>query len=470
MNKIRLNSLNMTKYFLLSALFFYSTSFCVSQNIQRKGILGVSFYNNVPDSIVKKFNYKQGAVVISVVPNTTAAVIGIQPNDIILKIDEAAIVKPNEIFAAAKKLRAGNQASITVIRNGKELVLRGTTVERPKETSTTADVVYGEFAYKNGYVRTIYKTLKGQKPLGTIYFLQGLPCYSMDNFQQLDKTKQALDAMVERGFAVYRMEKADMGDNVNQSPCETMGFDEELAMYEAGYKHLLTLKEVDTSKIFLFGHSMGGITAPLLAQKFQPKGVAVYGTVFKPWMDYMLDAFLIQGQYQGYDLALLQDELQQYKPFVYDYFFGKQTAEEIAKTPAGLMALQNILDYKAETKLAASGRSPLVFKEINQHNMAKAWGNTKSYVLAVYGECDIAANNADDHKALINYVNKIHPGKGTFWQAPGTTHTFEEIGTMEEFLKWQKNMQAYLQYAATKFNPKVFDYVCNWMKEVAGKS
>jgi hypothetical protein len=107
-----------------------------------------------------------------------------------------------------------------------------------------------------------------------------------------------------------------------------------------------------------------------------------------------------------------------------------------------------------------------VFKEINQHNLAKAWRNTRSYILAVYGECDVAANNADDHKALINYINKVHPGKGTFWLAPKTTHTFEEIGTMEEFIKWQSNIPAYLQYAQTKFNAKVFDYVCDWMGDV----
>jgi uncharacterized protein len=426
----------MIRVITIVCLFIISTQQSISQNLQRKGGLGVGFYQKTPDSLVKKLNYKQGAIVQFIVPNTTAAIIGVQTNDIITKVNAQNITMPNEIFASAKTLRENDNVEVTVLRHNKEMLLKGKVVPRPKETSTTADVVYGEFAYNNGYVRTIYKTLKGKTPVGTIYFLQGLPCYSMDNFQPLDKTKQALDAMVERGFAVYRMEKADMGDNVNQSPCESMGFNEELAMYEAGYKHLLTLKVVDTSKIFLFGHSMGGVTAPLLAEKFQPKGVAVYGTVFKPWMDYMLDAFLIQSQYQGYDLAALHDELQKYKPFIYDYFFGKQSLEEISKNPIGLAALQNMLDYNPSTKLGASGRSPLVFKEINQHNLAKAWRNTNSYVLAVYGECDIAANNAEDHKALINYLNKTHPGKGIFWQAPGTTHTFEEIGTMEDYIKW----------------------------------
>lgn len=439
---------------------------CFSQNIKRRGTLGIGFYINTPDSLAKKLGYQSGAMVKQVLPNTTASAIGLEVNDIITRVNDMEITLPTTVLAAAKKLREQEPIEVSVTRNGQPLLLKGKVVAKPKETSATADVVYGEFAYKNGFVRTIYKTLKGRKPAGTIYFLQGLPCYSMDNFNELDKTKQAIDAMVDRGFAVYRMEKADMGDNVNMPPCETMGFHEELAMYAAGYEHLLTLQEVDRKNIFLFGHSMGGITAPLLAEKFQPKGVVVYGTGFKPWMDYLLDAYRIQPQYYGEDLAVLRDTIEMIKPYVYEYFYGNKPIDEICKTKEGRFAMESIMNYDVQTKLAASGRSPLCHKELNQHNLARAWRNTNGYVLAIYGECDINANNADDHKALIEYVNKTHPGKGTFWLAPKTTHTFEEIGTMEEFIKLQKNPLSYQQYAATRFNAKVFDYACNWMKNL----
>jgi uncharacterized protein len=451
--------------FLLLPAFLFSRA----QQLKRKGSLGVAYYQQLPDSLAKLLQYKEGAVVQFTVPDATAASLGIKPNDIITRVNEKTISGPQSLLPAVKNLRAGETITVTVIRNKQPLQLTGTIMARPMETSSTADLLYGEFAYKNGYVRTIYKTLKGKKPVGTIYFLQGLPCYSMDNFKELDKTKQALDAMVDRGFAVYRMEKADMGDNSGMPPCETMGFKEELEMYRAGYKHLLTLQEVDTAKIFLFGHSMGGVTAPLLAQEFQPKGVVVYGTVFKPWMDYLLDAFLIQSQYWGDDLAVIRETLETIKPAVYDYFYSDKTAEEICETPSGRMAMEQLLNYDVKTKLAASGRSPLCHKELNQQNLARAWRNTTSYVLAIYGECDIAAIHPDDHQALVNYVNKIHPGRGEFWLAPKTTHTFEEIGTMEEFMKMQADPAAFQQYAAVRFNPKVFDYTCNWMKSVLDK-
>lgn len=458
----------MKKFIILLSVFLF-IPFCFSQNIKRKGSLGISFYQNIADSLALKLNYKKGIIVKNVLPNLTASNIGIQNNDILIKINNNNIDSPNSLLIEAKKLRENEKILVELIRNNKNLSLSGNVIAKPKESSETARIIYGEFAYKNGYVRTIYKTLKNQKPLGTIYFLQGLPCYSMDNFQELDKTKQALDAMVERGFAVYRIEKGDMGDNVNTPNCEAMGFNEEVSMMEAGYRNLLTLNDIDTSKIFLFGHSMGGITAPLLAEKFQPKGVVVYGTGFKPWLEYLFDAYLIQLQYYGEDLATLRENVEKYKPFLYDYFYNQKPIDEICKNPLGLKAMEEILSYNPETKLGASGRSPLVFKEMNDHNLAKAWGNYKNDVLAIYGECDLAANNAEDHKNLIQYINKKNPGKGTFWLAPGTTHTFEEIGTMEEFINMQKNPQAFYQYAATKFNPKVFDYTCNWMKEILNK-
>ncbi len=438
----------------------------LSQHIQRKGSLGVAFFQSVPDTLAQRLQYKQGAIVQFPLPNTTAAKLGLVTDDIIVKVNETAIKLPNEILPIAKNLRANDKISVEVIRKSKLVKLQGLVVARPLETSTTATLTYGEFAYKKGYVRTIYKTPKDKKPVGTIYFLQGLPCYSMDNFKDQDMTKQALDAMVAQGFAVYRIEKGDMGDNVNTPACETMGFNEELEMYREGYRNLLTLKEVDTSKIFLFGHSMGGVTAPLIAEEFHPKGVAVYGTVFKPWSDYLLNAVLIQSQYHGADLIEVRDLLETIKPYVNDFFYKNVPIEEICKTEEGKLAMKVILDYNPQTKQAASGRDPLCHKELNQHNLARAWANTKGHVLAIYGECDLAAINPDDHKTLIDYVNKVNPGKGTFWLAPGTTHTFEEIGTMEQFMKWQKNPVAYNQYAATRFNPKVFEYTCNWMKSV----
>ena len=441
----------------------------LAQDLSRKGSLGVSYFQNLPDSISVRLNYKIGAVVKSLVPNSTASSLQLQPFDIITSINQQDINSPARLAAVAKTLRGGDPIELKLIRDGKLISLSGKVVPKPFENNPIADVTYGSFKYGSGQVRTIYASPKGKKPAGTIYFLQGLPCYSMDNFTPLDKTKQALDEMVNQGYAVYRMEKGDMGDNTGIPPCETMGFHDELKMYEAGYQNLLKMPGVDHSKIFLFGHSMGGVVAPLLAEKFQPTGVVVYGTVFKPWAEYLLDAYKIQLQYFGEDLAVLRDSIEFIKPKVYEFFYGKASSDQIAATPEGLLALQMLLSYDPVTKLGVSGRTPQFHKEINQYNTCKAWGNTRSHVLAIYGECDLAANNADDHQALVAYINKKNPGKASFWQAEGSTHTFEKIGSMDTFIRMQSNPTAYYQYAASRFNPAIFEYVCKWMTDIAKK-
>jgi pimeloyl-ACP methyl ester carboxylesterase len=452
---------------ILSIFIFSFNGF--SQNIKRKGGLGISFYQNVPDSVAKRLDYKQGAIVRVVVPNSTAASLGLLPDDIILKVNETAISKPNEILGMAAKLRGKDLVKVELIRNQQTMNLAGTVIEKPMEKSATADVVYGEFAYKEGFVRTIYKSLKGKKTLGTVYFLQGLPCYSMDNMQELDKTKQALDAIVERGYAVFRMEKGDMGDNQGLPPCDQMGFFEELAMHEAGYQHLLTLPNIDKSTIFLFGHSMGGITAPLLAEKFQPRGVAVYGTVFKPWLEYLFDAYIKQSVMQGENYAELREELEKAKPHLYAYFHQNKPLEEVIKDPKGLAAFQNILSYIPSAKIFNSGRHPSCYKELNDSKVASAWGAYNNHVLAIYGECDLNAIDSTDHRALIDFINFNNKGNGTFWQAPKSSHTFEEIGTMAEFLEKQSDPQALQKFSSTRFNAKIFDFMCSWMTQTLQK-
>ncbi len=454
--------------FILFLLVFAQVAF--AQNIQRKGGLGVFFYQKVPDSLQYLFGNSKGALILNVLPNTTAANLGIQKNDIITKVNNEMIEAPPQLFPIAKKLRADEAIEITILRAQKEQKLTGKVVERPKEISPTADVIYSEFKYKEGYVRTIYKAPKGKKPLATIYFLQGLPCYSLDNMQELDKTKQAIDAMVERGFAVYRMEKGDMGDNLNTPDCNQMGFHEEMKMYEAGYDNLLTLNQVEKDNIFLFGHSMGGNTAPLLGQKYQPKGIIIYGSLYKPWQEYLFEAYMIQLQYKGMDLGDLRENVEKFKPYVMEFFYGNKSVAEITKDPLGMLAMQHILSYNPQNQTGASGRHIKTFRELNEYNMAKAWGNFENYSLAIYGECDIAANNSRDNEDLIQYINRKRPNHGTFWFAPKSSHSFEEIGTMEEFVKMQDNPQAFQQFAATRFNPKIFDYVADWINKTLPKS
>lgn len=455
----------MNKYIIPFVCFLWLPNFLLAQAPTRRGSLGVGFYTTVPDSLRVRLNAPAtGAVVQFVVPNSTASKLGIQPNDIILSVNNSQVLTPRDLSLLASKLRTDATVQLNWMRAGKMMTGQGQVLTRPMEVDSSATIEYGWFAYQGGFVRTIYKQPKRQAPIGTIYFLQGIPCYSLDDLRPLDKTKQAIDALVDEGFAVYRMEKGDMGDNVGMTPCVDMGFHEELAMYQAGYKNLLQLPGVDTSRIILFGHSMGGVVAPLLAAQFQPKAVVVYGTVFKRWGDYLMDAFVLQSSMRGESSELLQETLASIRPELDTFFQGNRPARALASTPQGLRALQYLLDYSPKTGLAAAGRKADFHRELHAYNLADYWARTHAKVLAVYGECDIAAIHPNDHIALVDFVNQTRPGSATFWQAPRASHMFEEIGTMNDYLALEKNMAALVKYGESRFTRYVFTYIGAWMR------
>lgn len=460
----------MKKVYILSLML--CSLFISSQTIKRKGLLGVGLYPTITDSLSNalKLKTKTGALIKSVLPNSTAEALGLKPFDIVTECNGKSILSRNDLIIMARQFRSEGDVQLTVLRKNKSLTLKNKVIVRPFEQHPNMLITYGEFAYDKGFIRTIYRKPKDKAPLATVYFVHGISCYSLDNMLPDDPTKLAIEAMVNKGFAVYCIEKSGVGDSYNTTPCEETGYNLELDVYKEGYKHLLKQKEVDPKQIFVFGHSLGGISAPILAQEFEPKGVVVYGTGLKPWSEYLQDVYIIQEQIMGKDLAVLRESFEKFKPAYYDLFYSSTPIEQLMNDSAHLKAAISVLGYNPQTKLCAANRSLQFHKELNTHNLAKAWKNTKSYVMAAYGEADIAAIHPDDHIAIANYVNETHPGKGTYLFVPKTNHTFQEVGTMKEFVAMQSNLPAYEKMAAQHFNYKLFDEVCNWMVDKLTKT
>ncbi len=456
---------------LFIGLYTLLTLFGHAQNIKRRGSLGVGLYYVLTDSISKALKLKDnnGALIQFVVPKSTADLMGLKINDFITKVNDSQINNAADLISVARKFKADEDLITTVIRNNIEVTLKGKVLSKPFEESPIANIIYGEFKFETGYIRTLYKKPKNKKILGTVYFIHGISCYSLDNMQPLDPTKLAIDAMIEKGYAVYSVEKSCVGDSYGLMPCAEMGFDKELDIFKEGYKQLLKMAEVDTSNIFVFGHSLGGVVAPIIAQEFHPKGVIVYGTVLKPWGEYYQESLVLQPLYYGENLNELNKKLEVMKPTFNELFKTNTPVEELIKNPIHLQNLKDGLEYNESTKLAAAGRTPQFHREINGHDLVKAWKNVNAYTLAIYGGSDIAANNDKDHKALVKIVNQVHPKKGTYLFMPKTNHTFQEVGTMAEFIKMQEKPTEYEKYASQHFNYKLFDKVCDWMNDKLNK-
>lgn len=445
-----------------SSLFFLlvTSSICTSfgQPLERRVRLGVAVQTFSGNTVAK-----HGAEITQVMEGSTAAEMKLKAGEVITGINGTKITTSLDLTNYIRNQRGANEVTLTVLSGTKTLTVSAALKTVATDTCKGIDIKYGQFTWNRNRIRTIYWKLQNQNPKATIYFLQGISCYSLDNLSALDPTRLAIKSLVKQGFAVYMVEKPGMGDSESDCNCSDLTYTQELSVYQEGYRHLIFDLKTDSAKVFLFGHSLGGIAAPLLASKIRPKGTIVYGTVFKPWSEYMLDTYTEQQHILGTDLALLRDSVELCKPSFYKLFYSSAEPDELVKDKNGKLMLRLLLEYDSNTQLLAAGRNLQFHRDLNALALTQAWKKNTSNLLALYGESDIAANKADDHIALVNYVNELRPGTANFMLVKNTNHTFQEIGKMSNYVEMQKDLKAYYQFAATRFNYRLFDTIADWI-------
>src|ERR1043165_7344405 len=111
---------------------------------ERKAIMGIKFTPK-----------ENGLHIDSVVPNTTASVLRLNKNDIILSINGVDVKDMPSYIKAAGGIRAKDKLTVKLKRNSKDLTVSGNAVMRPFETSELADISYDWVKFKNGALRTI---------------------------------------------------------------------------------------------------------------------------------------------------------------------------------------------------------------------------------------------------------------------------------------------------------------------------
>jgi hypothetical protein len=122
-----------------------------------------------------------------------------------------------------------------------------------------------------------------------VLFITGIGCGSQDNLPPDSTLAELLYGLTRRGFVTMRVEKSGVGDSEGP-PCMSPQADlrAEVRGYVAGLKALKGHDFVDGGNVFLFGLSIGGVVAPLVAREVPAKGLVVAETVGTSWYEYEL--------------------------------------------------------------------------------------------------------------------------------------------------------------------------------------
>lgn len=454
--------------FVITGLALIVFSTCVrtfAQTLPRKGGFGAGA-QPVDETTAKTNNLKtgEGLIVVSIAPNGTFEQLGIKVGDIILSINQKAINTTAEYVASVQTFVEGNPIEVNIISNGQKVAKKGIVKGKLKETSDNAEVNYDEVKMSLGTLRTIThipKNRQGKVPV--VFYIQGLPCQSNELPDAKDPRRQAFEDWVKAGFAVFRVERPNLGDSVATKECRDIDFKEELEVNTAGYKKLLSYDFIDTDNVFFFGHSMAGWTAPYIAEVKQPKGIIVYGVGLISWFEYLIHVYRTQSTYGGASHVAAEQQTRQMIPMLYEWLEEGKTAEEMRKNPA----LKPMVDQTFDGEYFQT-RSANFFYTMNKQNLAEAWSKVSSKVLAMYGEFDIQALNGRDAELIAETVNQSHPGNGEYLLLPKTEHVFSKSESYRQVAELYSKPNFY-QYLKDNYNPEVGRVTNEWMKKVMKK-
>jgi dienelactone hydrolase len=370
-----------------------------------------------------------------------------------------------DISAFVRDLTAGSPVQLQVRRSGKTMTMRGKAAARPRESYAGADTVYGAVPFAGGHLRDILVTPQGAERPPVLFLIQGFSCATVETANPAAPYRQIGNDLVAAGIAFYRVEKPQVGDSRGGPNCADTDFATELDAFRSAYRSLIA-RGFEADRIFILGHSMGGIQAPLLAAELPPRGVAVYGTGLKNWADYHRDIDLYQNYlFTGTDPAEQAQRAARTRKVIDAFYFDRLTpAEIVRRDPAAAPLLRETFSWDGGDRVF--GRNYRFTQDLAQLPMIRAWRDTRSNVLAMYGESDVVALFDSDHQVIADIADFHRPGSGRYRSFPGTDHGMGVVGTRTEL---REKTRAAAAPPSGPFNPEVAAALVEWIRASMAK-
>jgi len=400
-----------------------------------------------------------GIIVDSTITNSSFDELKLKKGDRITELNGNRIISMNDYGKAVANIRAGEKLTVQFTRDGKNMSASANAVMRPYEQSDIADVHYDWVKFRNGYLRAITRKPRGKTNCPTILLIPGYGCGSIENYMSSYNGK-LLTEWLKAGYAVVTIEKSGLGDSYNCVPCSEVDLVTDIESFEAGYNYMEQLPFVDKSNLYIWGHSMGGVIAPEVAKRHQPKGVMVFGTTFRPWAEFLLEMHRVQKPLLEKQTYLqTEDFMRKIQKIYYEFFVLRKTREELLKNPGYKDLVISELGYK-EGSNDMWGRHWAFWPQIDSLNLAQSWQAVTCPVLVLHGAADYESCSIVEPELIKATVNEVHPGNATMVIVPELDHFMMKSKNWEEA---RDNFKAQ-QYMKGNFNYSIAEETIKWLK------
>ena len=406
-------------------------------------------------------------VIDQVLMGSTGENLGLKVGDQIKRVNGIKIEDFAHLVALIQSFEVGKSLQVRIKRKGQELELDGILQGRPRESSEHGEVIYDTVYIPGGRLRSIvHRPNKNQgKPAPAVFFIQGYTCGSIDDGMfPLSTTRQMIDQWVQAGLVVYKLEKYAVGESQTEKLCSEIGFDREVAGFAAGLKALKQYSFVDPAQVYLFGHSLGVLVAPLLAQNHEVAGVSGFGGVVKSWKAYLLDVYTKQAsQHFNVSRAQANQDRKRVEPFLDVWLDSELNFDQIRKTAAFKKVMTH--DLVPVRGNEVFHRHYTFFREVNQHDFRQIWSSLQLPTLMLHGSLDIQAIDEGWAFEIAQIVNgKSDSSLAEAHVIENAEHAFMRFASKQAYTAARNNRTYRPSHAGEQYASAIGEKVIDWIK------
>ncbi|MBK9258394.1 MAG: alpha/beta fold hydrolase [Polyangiaceae bacterium] len=394
-----------------------------------------------------------GIEVLRVTPEGAAARAGVCPGDRLVQVNDHEVSDPRELAHHVRTLEAGKPLRFVVDRAGEKRTLVGEASPLPIERVANADVHLEHITVFEHRQRLLLTTPIGAKPPFTaVLYLQGLGTQSCELSTDPDEPlRKLIEGFSASGLATLRVERSGAGDSEGPS-IQNTNFFAEIAAYRAALDFLA--HEPIIKNVILFGHSVGGMIAPVLAgEGANLAGIAVFGTSALRWVDCIVRATRRQRQLAG----MSGEELEEY---VADWAEMHTEVCRGGHLPFQVFATRPHLGWMVGSGCHGEtmfGRHASFFQELERMDLVALWKTVRTNVLVMHGEYDWACG-PDEGRALADAVAEVDAARVQFVELSAVGHDMRRHASIEE---------SYASPRKGQWDERVVETFLKWAEEIA---
>ncbi|MFZ1947038.1 MAG: alpha/beta fold hydrolase [bacterium] len=392
-----------------------------------------------------------GVIVTQVVEGAAADRAGLAAGDVLVRYCGEDI-RDNSTLATLVRLRhAGDTARADFVRAGKRMVADLVLEAAPREAAADLTIEYTCFESDGTRLRAVVTSpaASGDLRLPALLMVSALASPRLVATPGYGAWRDLAHAIARGGFRVLRFELRGSGDSEGEDYHDA-GFYDEVADNLAALDYLAARPDVDPARVFVMGHSTGGMIAAVIASRRATAGLVTSSTIGRTFYERSLETLRLQSELAGDSASVTDLKLKQYLDLMAAAARGDSLPAILERSPA-------LAEYVNAQGRIMDDRNLAYWREQLNLNLPETYSKISEPVLVVYGASDFLTSLAC-HEHIRDVLLASGNPDVTLAVVPECDHAFA-------FAKDKRESHANYKTRNFRANPEPVQIIGRWLAE-----